>query len=580
MVRIGKILQVNTVIGINFFKETVDEFVQSGDDPRIIIVNTNFAATLACTLYDAGLYGPKYVFLWTGLTHPQPNSPYGPPGCTGEMIAEIARSVIIFSHATPLNLHQNMTDALGMSPEGFEEELKLRIGRPDVNLDPMWFPWRSIGYNLIVGAALVVEEVHNTLKAKNDSILNWLANSDNFNNNGSFIHEMFKNKFQHFKYNGLETFGNVEISKPTAVTGFFQMQQKDPTQWTTESFEIVPVATYDANTKEFKEVGPMKWLTFDGNAPFDASEIIEQQQPLVPAATNVPLLTISAILIVTNLGIIFGFVTKENDDNSQWSKPFNVIISVGNVVSLMFLIPFTNGQNVNLLCMAGSVCLIVGQTLLLLGLFAKLQISNTVFTKPPETNKRLAPSSSSTLKMSKSSQASQSANEIKRLTKLAEKKRPKMIVLIAGATFITLTLAIVWVGIAPIKTEFIKTANEQSQFHPDVFIHYFSYACAMETDRLETQCFIATLIILYLILLGGCLRISVVATKILKHLIDDINRLRLVIFFIATVILAGGAIVWMMFISNPLQFLTAVSILNILIVISTTWFQLVNIVKS
>ena len=349
MARIGKILQVNTIIGINFFQQTVNELVANDEDPRIIIVNTNFAAMLACTLYDAGLYGPKYVYIWTGLTHPQPNSKYGPESCTGEMIAEIVRSVIIFNLGTPLNLRLNMTDAVGMSPKAFDDELKSRIGNPAIDLDAMWFPWRSVGYSNFIGVALVVEQVHKALKAQNDSILNWVANSENFDKNSSFIHEMFKNHFQNFNYNGLGAYDNVEISKPTGVTGFWQMQQEDPSRWETESFDIVPVATFDANSKEYKEMAPI-----NGKVPFDSVRIIKRQLNFLPVSTSAPLLTISGLLAFVNIAIFLKLIIKQR--KGDWTVPFVLMISLANLISLTF-IPLLINVNVKL-CMVGSACLI------------------------------------------------------------------------------------------------------------------------------------------------------------------------------------------------------------------------------
>ena len=562
LARIGKVLQVNNAVdGIDFFAETVKELTANDDDPRIIIVNTNFAAMLACTLYDAGLYGPKYVYLWTGLTHPQPNSKYGPADCTGEMIAQIVRSVIIFNQGTPLNLKLNMTDAIGMSPKEYDKELKLRTGQPDMDLDAMWFPWRLSGYSPAVGAALVVEEVHKALKAKNDSLLNWVANSENFQTNSSFIHEMFKYHFEHFKYNGLGTYGNVEISRSTGVTGFYQMQQEDPTQWKTESFEIVPVATYDANTKEFKEMRPIKWLTFNGKAPFDSPKIVKQQDNFLPISTSAPLLTISAILAICNIGIIIKLaLTKEGN----WAIPFNFMIAFASLISLIFLplLANVNDNKAAIYCMVGSVCLIVGQCLILLSLFGKLYISYVVFTKIQESKKKV-----------KQTVNTEEANE---MLKKAIKKRKQMLAIIVAMVSVTLILAIVWMAISPMTVINNEKSRDLSDYHPDIYIVHYTFDCSIEMNAVN-EGFIFTLIALHLLFLINSLRIAFVANKVLINLVADVNHLRITIYIMATVMLAGGAVTWMMFSQDSYQIVSATSILNILIITMTTIFQIVNL---
>ena len=477
------------------------------------------------------------------------------------MIAAICRSVIIFNVGTPFNLQLNMTDAVGMSPKAFDE---VKSGQPNFHLDPLWFPWRTVGYSPVVGAALVIDQIHEVLKTQNDSILNWVTSSDNFHKNSTFIHELFKWHFEQFKYNGLGTYDDDEISKSTGVTGFWQMQQEDPTQWTTESFEIVPVATYDADTKEFINLRQIKWLTFDGKVPFDAVKEIEKEEPLLPLATRTALLSLSLVLMVLSLGIIAHLFKK---DSFTWNMKFERALSIANFISIMFNVLITNGTDVSAgsLCISASLCLISGQSLLFLSLLAKLHISFKVFTQLPTKQS-----------MRKKQESFLNNETITRLNDRCSEKQKRMFPFVSALFLISLIVAIIWLSLNPIETDRSVQSRQQSNYHPDIFIIHHSYTCSMEFTT-TNQGFIFTLLCLHLISIIGCLRIAILANKVPRNLVGDIIRLRILTYAIATIEIAGGAVTWMMFSDDPYQLVTSVSILNIIIVTLTTIFQVINI---
>ena len=162
------------------FKNAIDELANL-DNPRVIIINTSWGATVACHLYQAGLYGPKYVFLWSYIAQFNFNSLYKTENCTNKMMQEIMKSAVIFFFATPLSLNLNVTDDVGMSPKMYLERLETAIGGSPRERIDNWLLWQSYYYNEIVGLGLVLEKLQKRLKStRNESLMNWFGKSDNF----------------------------------------------------------------------------------------------------------------------------------------------------------------------------------------------------------------------------------------------------------------------------------------------------------------------------------------------------------------------------------------------------------------
>ena len=140
------------------------------------------------------------------------------------------------------------------------------------------------------------------------------------------------------------------------------------------------------------------------------------------------------------------------------------------------------------------------------------------------------------------------------------------------ALLLILILTIVWMMLSPMTVVNKENSRVLLEYHPDIYIAYYRFGCSLDLN-VDNRGFIFTLICLFLVFLVNSLRIAFVANKVLLQLVPDINMLRVTLYVMATISLAGGLVTWIMFSKESHQIVTATSILNILIVTMTTVLQ-------
>ena len=242
------------------------------DNPRVIVVFTIFKSTMACFLFKHGLYGPDIVLLWPGDGYFTEKDNPGVPNCNQRMVTEVLKSVIFFSDGSDFTLGKPVKDSLGLYPFEYERYLKANLEKPEESWK--WFFWRRYCYSPIEATAHVLQKVDERLGLANDTIGNWMANSENFRRNPGFIETIMKEVLNDFEYEGLRT------NTLMGPAGFFQMQQNSES-----GLKPVPVAAFNPSSGKYEILAPLQWLTANGDAPWDRIHFVNIHEPLVKRHT-------------------------------------------------------------------------------------------------------------------------------------------------------------------------------------------------------------------------------------------------------------------------------------------------------
>ena len=259
-------LEIGVPADLNYIDNAVRELAAM-DNPRIFVIISVLKSTMACFFHKHGLYGPDIVLLWPGDGYFTADDFSGVPNCTRSMVAEVLKSVIFFSDGSDFDLGKPVRDSLGLLPSEYEEHLKANLEKPEESWK--WFFWRRYCYSPIEATAHVLQRVDERLGLENDTIGNWMANSENFRRNPTFIENIMKEVLNNFEYEGLRT------NTLMGPAGFYQMQQYN------NKLKAVPVAAFYPDTERYEVIAPMKWQTLSGEAPLDRIHYIRIQEPLV-----------------------------------------------------------------------------------------------------------------------------------------------------------------------------------------------------------------------------------------------------------------------------------------------------------
>ena len=276
--------EIGKPVNLEYIDDAVGELAAM-DNPRIFVIISGSTAQLACFFHKHGLYGPDVVLLWHGNGYFNANDNPRVPNCTQSMLAEVLKSIIFFSDGSDFAMGKPVKDSLGLYPFEYDEYLKANLERPEE--DWKWFFWRRFCYSPIEATAHVIQKVDERLGLVNDTIGNWMANSDNYRRNASFIENIFKEELGQFEYEGLRT------NTLMGPAGFFQILEDK-----NMNLKPVPVAAYYPDTQKYEVIKPVKWQTLNGQPPLDRIHYNHIRQNLVPKHS---------------LGILLGMKWNKND---------------------------------------------------------------------------------------------------------------------------------------------------------------------------------------------------------------------------------------------------------------------------
>ena len=351
------------------FRLAVEEL--AAKEPKGIIVNTNLGGWVACSLYNAGLFGPDIVYIWFGNSFFWPTTKLRLDNCTDQMIAEILKSTVFFSNGNPLNLQSNVSDVLGITPEVFETKLKERIVNP--HLTDVWFFWRGMCYSQAVGTLLALDQVDKHLRQNyNDSLINWTSSSENYQTRPGFITELINDHFNKLHYRGIHSFEDHGITNEIGLTGFFQMQLVDPGKENSTDFKVVPVAFLNAFKKpwQLELLQPLKWRTIDNQPPLDSIRVITALVPLVNIGVTSVFLTLSALFLIFML--MYLSLVLKSSVNFYYIDLFPIVGSILIPMAVLLLPLSSVKEMVATQCMGSSLFVIVSLFLIATAFSSKL----------------------------------------------------------------------------------------------------------------------------------------------------------------------------------------------------------------
>ena len=122
-------------------------------------------------------------------------------------------------------------------------------------------------------ASLILQNVDEKLQKNNDSIGNWVATSENFETNPTYIENIFRDELNKYVNNG------HKLNKLMDKAGFFQMQEIEQ-----GNLKPVAVAEYHPDDQTYTQLAPLKWRTSDGKTPFDRILYIDFRDLLLSKA--------------------------------------------------------------------------------------------------------------------------------------------------------------------------------------------------------------------------------------------------------------------------------------------------------
>ena len=575
------------------------------NDARIVVLLTGFPTSMSCAMYEVGMYGPKYVFIWEGVMYFQSNDPLKPPNCTEHALAEILRSSIFVSQAMPINLDPDFVDEIGMTPRRFDEMMEKKLNMKHPQTIKTWFQWRSTFYSQLVGTALVLDRTDKILKTTGGSIGEWLTDGNNFQANGSFIRNLLHDQFSTLKYKGLSTYGNNEITKPVLEAGFHQLQQENTQSDEAFDFQPVPVAYSPADTEKLVFMKPFQWKTKNNKIPVSAISKIEKSIPLLPDATKYIFLVLSLASLSTTIGVaIYHLIRMKNPDDSltdygKNSEKFNFSIAIGNALGCIFIVILSSvDYPSSVACSIASVLLIGSQWITGIAILAKVEIAKGISLKKrvridaagvahkkvsPRSNNRISKDLPSTNSLSKPRGSNCRSGSQDRAFSFVQIQNEKIQTTIrnywrflASCSTVFIVMAIVWFIVDPLKSErvFLKL---EILTKDDVHFEYISKTCVASGQSFNAL--LAAFLSPYFILIIRMIQVGFLTKHIKNLVVNEIVILRTVSYTIPSISFFGIAIIILLFISQPVYILTSVLALIFILLFVNIGFQIYSTLK-
>ena len=558
---------------------------------RIFIILTGFPTLVACALYDTGMFGPKFVFLWEGVVYFQSNDEMKPENCTEHKLAEILRSSIFITQATPMNFEPDFQDEIGMTPGKFDLLMMAKMLNNSSQQEPderkTWFQWRATFYSQLVGTVLVVNRTNEKLvKLFGSNISEWLTTSENFQNNASFIRNLLHQEFSHFKYKGLNTFGTDPITKQIVTVGFHQMQQQQNGDFrldnSSSALKPVPVAIYKESSvpDDLLMVEPFQWKTRGNKIPTDSVEKVTKFLPFLPPVTKYSILGLSIFALF--LSIVTAIVQVKRikfnpnppTNQEQSTRKFNILHCVGIGFAAIFnmIITLTDFPS-QLSYSAALVVLIFSQWLLNSAILTKLEIARQLFDEFQILRRNAGKSILKRLNRRHVRHFYRTRFQLQQPTSIVSRTELYCFKFIITSTLIFSIAVIVWLIIDPISMEEITISNRlQTDQDGDFFIEEKTTICHL--NQRTANAFFIVFIVPFSILLIRIMQVGYMAKYIGRILVPEISNLRSTAYLTASITLLGIVAILLLFTSSPWQTVTATLALILVIIFINLVFQL------
>ena len=335
-------------------------------DPRIILSHVPSSTSIACWLHRTGFTGPQYVLItlaWLTLDPGYIDIPVYWPWCTKSMVLDVTESLIIFADG----LLADIGDDEGPSLDDFHQELMARISdATETDVQDYFLP---IYYDRTYAIGLILNETEHILqRERNETLSDWLTNTENFQQNGSEIVKIIKRACLDFKMTGFKGHYQFKNDSGQVVSNSFlpvvltQIVLFDRSDEENVDFDFINVAHHNIEEGHIlHEIAPLKWRTFDGLPPRDSLTIYKTKVPMIPIGTNVVLKIIASLLIIASLAL-GSFITAKKQPKCKLSLWF-LIIGDCLLLSHCFFVPTSvdlSNSTTNILCFAISFAITIG----------------------------------------------------------------------------------------------------------------------------------------------------------------------------------------------------------------------------
>ena len=373
----------------NYGGENVKDVIKvmdelKGQETRIIIGHTNKHVDLSCWLYRYGMYGPQYVVLGTKWRMFNPDQAIIPdylPWCTIAMLKDVVGSWIYFGTGNPVDIYgSNYTDSLGNTNQEVVNQLEQEIiditsyGNRDV-----W--WRECYDSTIITLSTVGEAERILQQKYNSTLSEWTIDSENYDNNGQTIVEIFREAIHQIEVRGSSGFYNYNPITMKNSDGFkpeifYQPRYEDNER---TSLVQVPVSYYKSNDRSLVSMNGGFLFGGSSKIPNDNVLAFSYEVSLLPDWTYILICTLSLVGISSAI-VFLVLLHFQQGNNLQGKVPLvfrvdNSIILIGIVVLLIGPLLAPLGMEKNVIAKQVKVlllCSTAGFSTLTAGLMRKI----------------------------------------------------------------------------------------------------------------------------------------------------------------------------------------------------------------
>ena len=338
-------------------------------DPRIILIDGDSAASIACWLHKYGMYGPKYViffFYWAPIEAGGAVPDYVSSWCTGRMLSDVIKSSIFLGDTTKIEAFgfDTFIDSNGINGNEYMADLSARIINPDES--PFWGFYPTYCYDMTLYVGSLVEQIlHGFENGTAESMLKLIETK---------IYQMELVQGLKGDY-GFQASTKQNSRGYTPIT-FSQVDvgpNFDEMNWRV-------VALYKSNDKTplNVDVKSLKWP--NGRAPRDSDRVIKLEQSLVSKVLYILLSIVAAVEIIALTAFTILALSKYKPQFFFDYDDYFLVIGSYLMLFQVFALPFERSPtSITTNCYAISTLIFVGFSMATFGMLIKVKKANVSY---------------------------------------------------------------------------------------------------------------------------------------------------------------------------------------------------------
>ena len=374
------------------YERAMESLVEA--DPRVIVFQGDAGYAPLCWFHRYGLYGPThaiFIVRYADSINKTISIPdYVSEWCTIDMVLDMMNHTFVYGENNRADLLENEADDVGMTLEKWNDEIHTRV--EDIE-SAVWLYESSkfLYYDLMLFTGFMLDEAERLLRLKNDSLINWSVGSENFQQNGKFISDIFKQAIFNVRVVGMRgiysfdenlgwnSFGSTPITIQEISTF------KDRIDIDLETVAIFNHSSMESNQRVTIFYDNISWGTVDGKPPFDRVQIIQ---------INVPSLNFIAIAILMAFVAVLMLITLFRLFYRKYFNQLEINLFVIGVFTCnlhIFMLPIRDVEPVDQHCSLLAAFIMFGTSMCFLSMWSLLerQLSNiSKFTMAIQSNQR------------------------------------------------------------------------------------------------------------------------------------------------------------------------------------------------